>query len=101
MGPAFGVLPMRFGFRIPSLRKRAAARSSPARFLRHSLGLKAPRGWGWLTNPKKALYNRVYRRTTFGVEDLVRPGRRSGCVLLIAGGLFWYVVAEVVHALVW
>ena len=57
---------MKFGPRIPSLRKRIAARTSPARFIRHSLGIKAPRGLGWLTNPKRALYNRVYNRTTFG-----------------------------------
>lgn len=57
---------MKFGFRIPSLKKRITARTSPARFIRHSLGLKAPRGWGWLTNPKRAAYNRIYNRTTFG-----------------------------------
>jgi len=33
---------------------------------RHSLGFKAPRGWGWLTNPKRAAYNRIYNRTTVG-----------------------------------
>jgi hypothetical protein len=27
---------------------------------------------GWLTNPKKAAYNRVYNRTTFGIEDLLK-----------------------------
>jgi hypothetical protein len=26
----------------------------------------APRGWGWITNPKKAAYNRVYNRTSRG-----------------------------------
>jgi len=57
---------MKFGIRTPSLRKRIAARTSPARFLRHSLGLKAPRGWGWVTNPKRAAYNRIYNRTTTG-----------------------------------
>ncbi len=67
---------MRWGFRRPSLTKRIAARTSLARFARHSLGLKAPRGWGWLTNPKRAAYNRMYRRTTFGV------GR--GCLLGVA-----------------
>jgi hypothetical protein len=30
------------------------------------LGLKVPRGFGWLTNPKRALYNRLYNRTTIG-----------------------------------
>ncbi|RYY77919.1 MAG: hypothetical protein EOO69_12755 [Moraxellaceae bacterium] len=57
---------MKFGYRKPSLRKRIAARTSWKRYLRHSLGLKAPRGWGWITNPKKAAYNRVYSRTTRG-----------------------------------
>jgi hypothetical protein len=57
---------MKFGFRIPSLTKRIAARTSVKRIIRHNLGFKAPRGWGWLTNPKKAAYNRVYSRTTRG-----------------------------------
>ncbi len=57
---------MKFGFRKPSFKKRIAARTSLKRVLRHSLGFKAPRGWGWLTNPKKAAYNRVYNRTTKG-----------------------------------
>ena len=55
---------MKFGFRTPSLRKRIAARTSFKRLVRRKLGIKAPRGLGWLTNPRKALYNRVYRRTT-------------------------------------
>jgi hypothetical protein len=55
---------MKFGFRRPSLTKRIAARTSWRRYVRHSLGFKAPRGWGWLTNPRRAAYNRVYNRTT-------------------------------------
>jgi hypothetical protein len=55
---------MKFGIRTPSLKKRIAARTSPARAIRHRLGLKAPRGAGWITDPKKAAYNRVYSRTT-------------------------------------
>lgn len=67
---------MRFGFRRPSLRKRIAARTSWKRVVRHSLGLKAPRGWGWLTNPRRAAYNRVYSRTT------------KGCAVVAGVGLF-------------
>lgn len=62
---------MKFGFRIPSLTKRIAAGTSLKRAVKNSLGLKAPRGWGWLTNPKKAAYNRVYNRTTVGCGTLV------------------------------
>jgi hypothetical protein len=57
---------MRIGLRIPSFRKRVAARTSLKRYVRQSLGLKAPRGYGWITNPRRALYNRVYSRTTTG-----------------------------------
>ena len=57
---------VRFGFRVPSLTKRISARTSLKRYVRNNLGLKAPRGWGWLTNPRKAAYNRVYNRTTRG-----------------------------------
>ena len=57
---------MKFGFRIPSINKRIAARTSWKRIVRHQLGFKAPKGWGWTTNPKKAAYNRLYNRTTRG-----------------------------------
>lgn len=80
---------MKIGFRIPSLNKRIAARTSLKRVVRHSLGLKAPRGWGWLTNPKKAAYNRVYNRTTVGCMVLIAPG-----ILLLVGlssALCWFI----------
>ena len=59
-----GEVALKFGIRKPSIRKVIAARTSPARLVRHSLGLKAPRGYGGITDPKRALYNRVYSRTT-------------------------------------
>ena len=73
---------VRFGFRIPSLRKRLSARTSLKRAVRHRLGLKAPRGWGWITNPRKAAYNRIYSRTTRGC--LVVLG--FWAALVVAGG---------------
>jgi hypothetical protein len=76
---------VRFGFRVPSLRKRIAAKTSIKRLVKTKLGLRAPRGWGWITNPKKAAYNRVYNRTTRGCLVLVvaMMGAMSvGCLLL-------------------
>jgi len=58
--------------RKPSLRKSFSARTSLKRFARHNLGLKAPKGMGWITNPKKALYNKVYRKTTIGMSDILK-----------------------------
>jgi hypothetical protein len=57
---------MKFGFRVPSLTKRIAARTSVKRVIRHNLGFKAPRGMGWITDPKRALYNKVYNKTSKG-----------------------------------
>ena len=62
---------MKFGIRTPSLRRSIAARTSVRRIIRHNLGLKAPRGYGWLTNPKRAMYNRVYNRTSISFWRLL------------------------------
>ena len=77
---------MKFGFRKPSLSKRIAARTSWRRYVRHSLGLKAPRGMGWLTNPKKAAYNRIYNRTTVGCSVILLAG-----ALMLLAGVAWAV----------
>ena len=63
---------MKFGMRKPSIRKSIAARTSVKRFVRHNLGLKAPRGYGWITNPKKYMYNKIYNRTTFNIFPLLK-----------------------------
>ncbi len=62
---------MKFGIRTPSLKRSLSARASMKRVVRHSLGVKAPRGYGWLTDPKKAAYNRVYSRTTVSFWSLL------------------------------
>ncbi|MCR8994456.1 hypothetical protein [Brevibacillus laterosporus] len=63
---------MKFGMRKPSLKKRIAARTSLKRQLVHRAGLKMPRGWGWLRNPKKYAYNKVYNRTTFDIFKVIK-----------------------------
>jgi len=78
---------VRFGIRRPSFRKRIAARTSWKRYVRHNLGLKAPRGYGWLTNPKKAAYNRVYNRTTVGLG--------KGCLVVVAAWSAFLAIAVV------
>ena len=62
---------MKFGVRKPSIRKSIAARTSVKRMVRHNLGFKAPRGWGWLTSPKRAAYNRIYSRTTTSLWSIL------------------------------
>lgn len=63
---------MKIGIRKPSLRKSISARTSIKRQLIHRAGLKMPRGLGFLRNPKKAIYNKVYNRTTISLPKLIK-----------------------------
>ena len=63
---------MKFGIRTPSLKKRISARTSLKRQIVHRAGLKIPRGYGWVRNPKKYAYNKVYNRTSFDVFKLLK-----------------------------
>ena len=64
---------MKFGFRKPSIKRSISARTTgqAKRAIKRALipGY-GKRGMGIL-HPKKALYNRVYRRTTFGLGDCI------------------------------
>ena len=64
---------MKFGFRIPSLRKSISARTT-GRLNRAIKKAIIPgygkKGMGWIMNPKKALFNKVYKKTTLGMSDI-------------------------------
>jgi hypothetical protein len=63
---------MKFGFRKPSLKRRISARTSIKRQVVHRAGLKMPRGYGVLRNPKKAVYNKVYNQTSFDIFKILK-----------------------------
>ena len=66
---------MKIGMRKPSLKRSFKARTTGKlkRTVKKTLipgyGKK---GSGWIKNPKKAVYNKVYRKTTFGLKDLFK-----------------------------
>lgn len=66
---------MKYGMRKPSVKKSISARTKgrATRAVKKALipgyGKK---GMGWVTNPRKALYNKVYRKTTFSIFDLFK-----------------------------
>ena len=61
---------MKFGMRTPSIKKSIKARTTgkAKRAVKKALipgyGKK---GAGWIKNPKKAAYNKVYKKTSFGI----------------------------------
>lgn len=66
---------MKFGFRTPSFKRsisdRTTGRAKRA-IKRAIIPGYGKRGIGLLTNPKKSIYNWVYRRTTFGLCDIIK-----------------------------
>ena len=65
---------MRFGMRKPSIKRSLSARTK-GRAARAVKGILIPgygkRGMGAL-HPKRAVYNKVYKKTTFGLGDLLK-----------------------------
>lgn len=66
---------MKFGLRTPSLKKSISARTTgrAKRTIKKALipGYEK-KGMGWLKNPKKAAYNKVYNMTSFSLLDLFK-----------------------------
>lgn len=62
---------MKFGFRTPSFKRSISARTT-GRAKRAIIPGYGKRGIGLLTNPKKSIYNRLHRRTTFGLGDIIK-----------------------------
>lgn len=66
---------MKLGIRKPSIRKSLSARTR-GRVKRAVKSAVVPmygeRGVGWL-HPKRAIYNRIYKRTTFDIFKKLRP----------------------------
>ena len=66
---------MKFGMRTPSIKKSIKARTTgkAKRAIKKALipgyGKK---GAGWIKNPKKAAYNKVYKKTSFNIMDLFK-----------------------------
>jgi hypothetical protein len=63
---------MKFGLRMPSLKRRISSRTSIKRQVVHRTGLKMPKGMGIVRNPKKAIYNKVYNKASFDIFKLLR-----------------------------
>lgn len=66
---------MKIGMRKPSLKKSVKARTTGKlkRKVKRSVNpFYGKKGTGWVRNPKKAAYNKVYRKTSFGLGDILK-----------------------------
>lgn len=66
---------MKIGMRKPNLKKSLKARTTGKlkRKVKKSINpFYGKKGMGWINNPKKAMYNKVYNKTTFSWKDLFK-----------------------------
>ncbi|MBS6347113.1 hypothetical protein [Alloscardovia omnicolens] len=66
---------MRVGLRKPSLKKSLKARTTgrAKRALKKAVNpLYGRKGMGFIRNPKRSIKNRVYKRTTFSIWDILK-----------------------------
>lgn len=66
---------MKFGFRTPSLKKMFKARTTGrlVRALKKStVPLYGKKNIGLISNPKKSIYSRVYHKTSFGLNAVLK-----------------------------
>ena len=66
---------MKVGVRKPSLKKSISARTTgrAKRAVKSSINpAYGKKGMGYINNPKKAVYNKIYNKTTVGVNDIIK-----------------------------
>lgn len=66
---------MKFGMRKPSIKKSISARTT-GKIKRSIKKAIIPgygkKGTGWIKNPKKAVYNKIYNKTSFSIKKLFK-----------------------------
>ena len=66
---------MKFGMRTPSLKRSIKARTT-GKLKKQVKSAIIPGygkiGMGWIKDPKKAMYNKVYNKTSFSLWDLFK-----------------------------
>lgn len=84
---------MKIGIRKPNLKKRIKARTTAKvkRAVKRSINpLYGKKGMGYINDPKKAVYNKIYNKTTISADDIVLDkGKGKGVLLWFLIILFW------------
>ena len=86
---------MKTGIRKPSIKKSISARTTGRvnrSFNRIANPFYGKKGTGWISNPKKAAYNKIYRKTTISAKGLT--GCLTACIyypIYWAFLLFWWM----------
>lgn len=89
---------MKVGPRKPSLKRSVKARTTGKvkNQARSAINpVYGKKGMGWVNNPKKAAYNKVYHKTTFSVFDLINENT-IGCGIIFVI-VFIFIMIKISH----
>ena len=77
---------MKIGLRTPNIKKRVSSRTTGAinrKVKRATSPLYGQKGIGWVKDPKRAAYNKVYNQTTTDFDLAEGCSYGCGCVSII------------------
>ena len=66
---------MKIGMRKPSIKKSIRARTTAKakRAVKRAVNpLYGKKGMGWVNDPTKVAYNKIYEKTTFSIFDMIK-----------------------------
>ena len=75
---------MKYGMRTPNINKRISARTTGKikRIVNKVVNpLYGKKGMGFINNPSKAVYNKVYNKTTTSIDNII--DRTFGTILML------------------
>ena len=96
---------MKAGIRKPSIKKSISARTTgkvKRKLKRVANPFYGKKGMGWLKNPKKALSNKIYKKTTVSAKDA--GGCLFACIwypMYWCGILTWWMIKYTVLGMWW
>ena len=66
---------MKFGMRKPNIKKSIIAKTKgklKRKIKKQTIPGYGKKGMGWIKDPEKAMYNKVYNKTSFSIWDLFK-----------------------------
>lgn len=95
---------MKIGARKPSLKKSFKARTTgrAKRVVKSSINpMYSKKGIGWINDPSKATYNKIYNKTTVPVKDLPddKTGTNDGITCMVMSIVIIMIIIAIV--LIW
>ena len=92
---------MKIGFRKPNIKKSIKARTTgkiKRKIKKMTNPLYGEKGMGYISNPKKAVYNKIYNKTSINAFDVFKKSKNSFYNIFVAFPLFFILLAiEIVY----